>query len=119
MGVIHVVGPGFRSGIWDNSSAMSALSAAYTQTFIEFAGSSKRVLRLLPISGGIFVGQFHGVFPQITMGALVSGYSALNAEHRALISTTATAELLQKPHAQRTRAHFTPQHWLLCHLGFY
>ena len=21
--------------------------------------------------------------------------------------------------AQRTRAHFTPQHWLLCHLGMY
>ena len=21
--------------------------------------------------------------------------------------------------AQRTRAHFTPQHWLLCHVGLY
>jgi hypothetical protein len=24
-----------------------------------------------------------------------------------------------RPHAQRSRAHFTPQHWLLCHLGLY
>ena len=23
-----------------------------------------------------------------------------------------------RPHAQRTRPHFTPQHWLLCHVGF-
>ena len=22
-------------------------------------------------------------------------------------------------HAQRTRAHFYPQHWLLCHMGLY
>ena len=29
------------------------------------------------------------------------------------------AETLVEAHAQHTHTHFTPQHWLLCHMGLY
>ena len=44
---------------------------------------------------------------------------------RLLIQAPCTSALAPHPssrltsYAPRTRAHFTPQHWLLCHLGLY
>ena len=37
--------------------------------------------------------------------------------HRAPTYTSALSHVLTR--AQRTRVHFCPQHWLLCHLGLY
>jgi hypothetical protein len=39
--------------------------------------------------------------------------------HQSALQTCARPYLLSRhrPHAQRSRAHFTPQHWLLCLLG--
>ena len=54
---------------------------------------------------------------------LVNGWLANNT--RLLIQAPCTSALAPHPpsrltsYAPRTRAHFTPQHWLLCHLGLY
>jgi hypothetical protein len=52
-GVIHVVGPDFRI---IQANSISILRTAYRFVFVRFISSQKTILRLLPISGGIFSG---------------------------------------------------------------
>lgn len=58
--VIHIVGPNLNthSYTWDN--AVSELTRAYAPVFSEF------LLRLLPISGDIFAGNFITVVPNLS-----------------------------------------------------
>ena len=82
---MHVVGPDLRSSplgrlaVWplgrgghtDSwAAAVGALSLAYENALHEFERSGRRGLRLLPISGGIFAGEFAGRVPELTRAAL-------------------------------------------------
>jgi O-acetyl-ADP-ribose deacetylase (regulator of RNase III) len=58
--VIHAVGPDLRVGNPSDADALSALTAAYRNILAQFDASSQPVLRLLPVSGGIFAGEGEG-----------------------------------------------------------
>ena len=60
--VVHSVGPDLRKPLvssgttrpFSRDEAVATLSTAYMNTFREFLESGQYILRLLPISGGIF-----------------------------------------------------------------
>ena len=56
--VVHVVGPDFRTRPHGDSEALATLSKAYANVLREVAALPKSVprVRLLPISGGVFLG---------------------------------------------------------------
>jgi len=92
--VIHVVGPDLRESIYDSvDKARSSLTAAYTNVLREFceakaADGELAVLRLLPISGGVFSGAFSAELPRLTMEAIDLGYQAQPPAHRRMLSSS-------------------------------
>lgn len=86
--VIHVVGPDFRHGEWSEEEAAKALLDSYRNVFREFALSQGNQLRLLPVSGGIFSGNFQSKLPQMTAVAMEKGYESLATEHLEIVGQT-------------------------------
>ena len=86
--VVHSVGPDLRKSPvadgrpYTRDEALAVLSRAYENTLREFVASGQHVLRLLPISGGIFAGPFLGDMPSITREALVMGFPRLTPEQQ-------------------------------------
>ena len=86
--VIHVVGPDLRgdadAGVAAASreEAVDVLASAYSNVLREFAASGQRVLRLLPISGGIFTGAFIKEVPQLTREAWEKALDAMDGATR-------------------------------------
>ena len=76
--VIHVVGPDFREGKWSEREASLELSRAYRNIFHEFAISNGDVLRLPPVSGGIFAGPLYDQMPPLTQQAISSAFEQLH-----------------------------------------
>jgi len=92
---IHVVGPNLAelgvAGPVSEGIAIDQLAQAYTNVFSEFLLASARgarVLRLLPISGGIFAGDFKEDLPRLTFTALARGFSRLPALSQKQLSTS-------------------------------
>lgn len=79
---IHVIGPDFRMRDYSRKEAILELALSYYGIFREFVISGLPVLRLLPVSGGIFSGPFGTVLPEITAEAMQAGFSLLSAEHQ-------------------------------------
>jgi len=79
--VIHALGPDFRnhpaSISMKETLAIDALAKTYYSILYEFIQSGTMVLRLLPISGGIFSGPFHDLIPILTYKALQVAFCAL------------------------------------------
>jgi len=89
--VIHAVGPDLRDsqyrvrgdaveGSPQHAMALGDLSKAYRNIFTEFLASGLPKLRLLPVSGAIFSGDFgshEGVFPAMTVEGIGSGFRQL------------------------------------------
>lgn len=84
---IHVVGPNFNKGNahLDYKSAVEALAVAYCSTLRAFAETDIPALRLLPISGGIFAGQYSRCIQRLTVDALRHGMWKLTQEERMVL----------------------------------
>ena len=86
---VHVAGADLRAAAYTWEAAVSALSEAYEKCLLEFYDNSALApaappdapahLRLLPISGGIFAGEFAPKMPQLTRAALDSAQQRLPA----------------------------------------
>jgi hypothetical protein len=81
--VIHVVGPNFNHRSCSRDEAVDELTLAYSAVLQQFARARLGGLRLLPISGGIFAGQFGPELPHLTCAALRGAFDALpdQAQH--------------------------------------
>ena len=65
-----MVGPDLRVAPYTAEEAAAALATAYRNVLREFAAAPLRVLRLLPVSGGIFAGPYQGDIAALTFDAL-------------------------------------------------
>jgi hypothetical protein len=83
---IHVVGPDLRDPSYTIGEAAAKLTAAYRNVLIEFASTPLHTLRLLPISGGIFSGQFMRYLPKLTAHALQAAFAGLRPGTRKKLS---------------------------------
>eukprot|EP00931_Biecheleriopsis_adriatica_P085776 TRINITY_DN60579_c0_g1_i1.p1 TRINITY_DN60579_c0_g1~~TRINITY_DN60579_c0_g1_i1.p1 ORF type:complete len:483 (+),score=104.70 TRINITY_DN60579_c0_g1_i1:46-1494(+) len=90
---IHVVGPDFRGRPLSRQDAVGELAKAYKTIFTEFAVSGLPSLRLLPVSGGIFSGDFMPEMPGMTVEALKLGFAAVDAEQQDHILRSANLEM--------------------------
>eukprot|EP00440_Ansanella_granifera_P014748 gb/GFBE01016030.1/.p1 GENE.gb/GFBE01016030.1/~~gb/GFBE01016030.1/.p1 ORF type:complete len:277 (+),score=44.45 gb/GFBE01016030.1/:1-831(+) len=79
---IHVVGPDFRSRRYTRDEAVEELAEAYRNVLAQFSGTGLRVLRLLPVSGGIFSGPFKAELPAMTAEALQAAFAKLSIEQQ-------------------------------------
>lgn len=92
---IHVVGPDLVklgvAGPVSEGVAIDQLAQAYANVLSEFLVASEKgvkVLRLLPISGGIFSGDFREDLPRLTFTALARGFSKLAAPSQKQLTST-------------------------------
>merc|ERR1712228_947124 len=69
------------------------LSTAYRNILSEFVTSGLKRLRLLPVSGGIFSGEYGTDMPQITAEALRKGFTSLDATSQAHVLGAESLEL--------------------------
>lgn len=79
--VIHAVGPDLRLNP-DLLEAERLLVAAYHHIFEQFVNSRRKVLRLLPVSSGIFAGAFKKEMPELTMRCMRIGFGELDPQQR-------------------------------------
>eukprot|EP00928_Gymnodinium_smaydae_P074406 TRINITY_DN5745_c0_g4_i1.p1 TRINITY_DN5745_c0_g4~~TRINITY_DN5745_c0_g4_i1.p1 ORF type:complete len:1185 (-),score=260.66 TRINITY_DN5745_c0_g4_i1:200-3754(-) len=81
--VIHIVGPDLRSVLYKGgkrSAVIRALSRVYSSILSAFAESGRDRLRLPPVSGGIFAGEYGNGMAEITKEAMMGGFKMLEAE---------------------------------------
>jgi len=79
---IHVVGPNFGIERYTADEAVEELATAYLNVFTEFCKSKLKVLRLLPISGGIFSGPFKPRIATLSANAIVVAYERLDEDQK-------------------------------------
>ena len=89
--VIHAVGPDLRKDFdpegapgvgFTRAQGVEALGRAYKNILVEFLASGQPMLRLLPVSGGIFAGAFMDEIPALTWEALQAGFGQLSSEEQ-------------------------------------
>ena len=78
--VVHVVGPDFRSRPHSNLEGVQILGQVYSNVLREAAASGCQTIRLLPVSGGVFAGDFSADMHHLTMKALALGFENLSTE---------------------------------------
>jgi len=83
--VIHAVGPDLRKNP-EYKEATLLLSEAYHQIFEQFVLSRKDILRLLPVSSGIFAGDHKTDMPILTMLCMRQGFHWLTLSERKLLA---------------------------------
>ena len=94
---IHTVGPKLGRGNYTWDAAVKKLADAYRNVLSQFAvikaaadpaakGTPVR-LRLLPISGGIFAGEYRQDIAPLTVAALQAGIGLLTEEERGVLAT--------------------------------
>jgi hypothetical protein len=97
--VIHSIGPDLRQAKWTKTTTghrarvVEALAQAYQHILAEFATSTLKRLRLLPVSGGIFSGTYSPDMPRITVEALQKGFSLLDDGAQARVIEAEVLEL--------------------------
>ena len=97
---IHTVGPKLGHGKYTDGEAVLKLAGAYRNVlsqFVRFAESKAAAgpaptgtpvrLRLLPISGGIFAGEYQQHIAPLTLAALEAGIGLLTEEERGVLAT--------------------------------
>ena len=97
---IHTVGPKLGHGKYTDAEAVWKLAGAYRNVlsqFVRFAESKAAAdpaptgtpvrLRLLPISGGIFAGEYQQHIAPLTLAALEAGIGLLTEEERGVLAT--------------------------------
>jgi len=95
--VIHCVGPDLRQAPYlgsDCSVVVKALSTVYHNILTEFARAPDvSKLRILPVSGGVFGGEFGKLMPEITATALPLGFRQLSAAERQRVLSASALDL--------------------------
>lgn len=100
--VIHAIGPDFRREPYCTGNAeqgLEALAKAYSNILQEFAAprlppaTPFRHLRLLPLSSGIFSGNYGQSLPGTTMRALGAGFAMIDTGARQRVLDARTLEL--------------------------
>ena len=97
---IHTVGPKLGHGKYTDTEAVWKLAGAYRNVlsqFVRFAVSKAAAdpapkgtpvrLRLLPISGGLFAGEYQQDIAPLTLAALEEGIGLLTEEERGVLAT--------------------------------
>ena len=97
---IHTVGPKLGHGKYTEAEAVWKLAGAYRNVlsqFVRFAVSKAAAdpapkgtpvrLRLLPISGGLFAGEYQQHIAPLTLAALEEGIGLLTEEERGVLAT--------------------------------
>ena len=97
---IHTVGPKLGHGKYTDTEAVWKLAGAYRNVlsqFVRFAVSKAAAdpapkgtpvrLRLLPISGGLFAGEYQQHIAPLTLAALEEGIGLLTEEERGVLAT--------------------------------
>ncbi len=97
---IHTVGPKLGHGKYTDAEAVVKLAGAYRNVlsqFVRFAVSKAAAdpaptgtpvrLRLLPISDGIFAGEYQQDIAPLTLAALEEGIGLLTEEERGVLAT--------------------------------
>jgi hypothetical protein len=76
----HVVGPNFTMMVPPptKTQAIDLLARVYKNIFRQFARSRLTHLRLLPVSGGIYSGQFQSIMPELTFVAINQAFRKLS-----------------------------------------
>lgn len=99
--VVHAVGSDFRkpahgldgvpldggAAAWTREAAAASLARCYANILREFLRSGHGALRLVPMSGGIFSGEFGPVIPSLTHEALRGGLAHLTQAELALAAS--------------------------------
>ena len=91
--VIHVIGPDFK--VQEDASrdeAVSQLARAYAGVLRIACQQPRQLLRLVPISSGIYAGKFRDEMPHITAEALLAAFEDLEASKPELLKQLAPAE---------------------------
>ena len=96
---IHTVGPMLGHGKYTWAEAVAKLAGAYRNVLSQFArfavskaaaGPAPKAtpvrLRLLPISGGIFAGEYQQQIAPLTLAALQAGIGLLTEEERGVLA---------------------------------
>ncbi|KAJ1452625.1 hypothetical protein M885DRAFT_526184 [Pelagophyceae sp. CCMP2097] len=94
--VIHVVGEDFRGGQGQaDIDALRKLAAAYSNVLkeVQFADGERLVLRLLPISGGVFSAHYANDMHHLTFAALDLAFAGLNATSRRAVEKLEAIEM--------------------------
>mmetsp|Transcript_148631 Transcript_148631/g.477220 ORF Transcript_148631/g.477220 Transcript_148631/m.477220 type:complete len:957 (-) Transcript_148631:110-2980(-) len=86
--VVHVASPDLRQVV-GRDDAIFTLTQAYHNVLSEFAGSQAQSLRMLPISGGIFSGEFYGDLPRMTFIALFKAFGLLGLTQQGQLQSKA------------------------------
>ena len=102
---IHTVGPKLGHGKYTDTEAVWKLAGAYRNVlsqFVRFAVSKAAAdpapkgtpvrLRLLPISGGLFAGEYQQHIAPLTLAALEEGIGLLTEEERGVLATAQGGE---------------------------
>ena len=97
---IHTVGPKLGHCKYTDAEAVGKLAGAYRNVlnqFVRFAVSKAAAgpaptgtpvrLRLLPISGGLFAGEYQQDIAPLTLAALEAGIGLLTEEERGVLAT--------------------------------
>lgn len=95
--VIHCVGPDLRQAPYlgsDCSVVVKALSKVYLNILAEFARAPDiSKLRILPVSSGVFGGEFGKLLPEMTATALALGFRQLSAAERQRVLSASALDL--------------------------
>lgn len=90
---IHVIGPDFRKRDYTEEEGIFELAACYYGMLREFVLCGLPVLRLLPVSGGIFSGPFLPRLPKMTFQALHWGFVMLSPDEQKKVLAAERLEL--------------------------
>jgi hypothetical protein len=85
MHVIHAVGPDLRAGKYKQEEAIEKLATCYKNILAEFSECKQQTLRLLPVSSGIFAGDYLEQMPTFTGLALQRGFGQLARSKQSIV----------------------------------
>ena len=84
--VIHVIGPDFKAQEATQAEAIEQLSHAYASVLRVARDEPRKLLRLCPVSSGIYAGSHRAKMPEITAQALLKGFHIVADEDPSRIS---------------------------------
>lgn len=90
---IHGIGPDFRQRAYSREEAVFELAVCYNSLLREFSSSGLSILRLLPVSGGIFAGPFLPDLPSMTVLAIQWAFAMLGSKEQGNVLSAERLEM--------------------------